>query len=121
VPEKYPQSLDLELLSSKALEQVSASLLSAAMMTLTEKTVDHLKAGLEIEEISFPSLVLDRKVYTDYLDAFRLELVMAGLWDLHNGLRGSTDPFRICRAASEAEERLALLRHRLLVPGTDNQ
>lgn len=115
------QTIDLDLLSAKALAAIDLAGSLAALTAVIDETVAHLKTGMAIEDAKLPQSLPDRDTYASYLNAFRMELTITGLWDLHNVLRGSPDPFRISRAASEAEDRLALLHDRLQIADVANE
>ena len=113
VSKNQEEALDLNAASSQALDALGLEFVAPNLGALAGRTLVHLKTGsyigAEIAALSLP----ERRAYAAYLNAFRLELTMVILWDLHRVVKGSTCSFQVTHAASDAEERLAGLLKRL--------
>lgn len=105
--------LDLRAMSSRALEAAGHPAHSADLVDLAQRTVVHLETANDFDiALISKSTELCRNYFT-YLHSFKLELIVAELWDLHGVLRGSANPFAVARAASDVKGRVASLIDRV--------
>ncbi|WP_312413381.1 hypothetical protein [Shinella sp.] len=107
-------SLDLNAIANTACEAAGIDLSSPDLATLVERTAVYLETTTDIQGVPLPQSHEMLSTYIAFLDAFRLELLMAELWDLHQVIRGSTQPFAVARAASKASDTLDGLIHRCM-------